>query len=117
MFGGSVVVVVGAVIVGAGGLPAFCPLLDGGGDGGQGVYGDMELFPCSRDPLWTGQVGVYGGRRLSVTADEVVHSPGGGADGHAAGQVQLPAFTWGSRTWVKLLTFDLFIYPTHLTAN
>lgn len=90
MVGGAV------AVVGASGLPAFRPLLDG--DGGQGAYGDVELFPCGRDPLRAGQAGVYGGRRLSVTAYEVVHGPGGGADGHAAsGQVRLAAFTWGGQ--------------------
>jgi len=121
IFGHIRVVVVGGAgaVVGASGLPAFRPLLAGGGDGdgGQGAYGDVELFPCGRDPLRAGQVGVYGGRRLSVTADEVIHDPGGGADGHAAsGQVRLAAFTWGSRKWVQLFTTTVF-YPMHLTVN
>ena len=69
-------------------------LLVGGEGGGQGVYGGVELFPCGRDRLRAGRVGVGGGGRLRVTVDEVDHGPSGGADGHAAGdQVRLTAFT------------------------
>ena len=85
----------GAGAVGASGLPAFCPLLVGGG-GGQGVNGGLELFPCGREPPRAGQVGVDGGHRLRVAADEVTNGPGGRADGRTTGsQVGLPAFTWG----------------------
>ena len=104
--------VVGAGGVVAGGLPALCPLLVGGGGGGQGTYGRVELFPCGRDPRRAGQVGVDGGHRLRVTADEVAHGPGRGADGRiAGGQVRLTPFTW------RGMIYSLVVYPKRWTLN